>query len=758
MNVPSLNLDTQAVSADTLSQYLMEMQDQIRIRTRAMFAGLNPGIISKTNPNTLSSGANPLQVLAGATNFVVHVLAGSAVTASGDFLELKQDTDVQLAVISEAGVNVVFLYQQLVTNTVRVLASTGQMVPTGAHLETQITAMSLADYLATPADLRDQGVALALVTYYSTGSKITYADSSKSWLRPWFSSVDIEHRNHLGSGVVTDTNPHGLAVNDLTDSSGHGVYSQLTKSGMIFSRDSSVSGIPGYMCSTIYTSSEFQVDATGEITRGSVFGGAGCWYLQLDAYATQILRVQDLDSITGTVGAENNYQYIVDLIPGTRVLVFVTDRAPTVGCVVHYMHTPTLEITSEASASLAFAGVDKQELVITEDIGLSDVQSTVVFIRRYNAIPMTVHVVARGSGQLVLDPHVVASNQRPATLGATVTTVAETFTCPMYIGIGATRLGVSSNTRLSIQLVGLDVDGNSLTETITLQLGQNATWEDTVDVIANQEPLRQTLWTKNSFQDLISYQVVASDDIDTSGYFQIYARIDPARAHTARVASAFWNKRELVDIRDSRRILPTVRDGIYGQTSISALGELLTCTNQVLLSQSSTQLIVQLIACEDFQQPRYLDAPSVIWAGREILDTPSIPASITDSRRYVNCYRSRILGMNKPSAAQVLVIVVLHNADAARCSYGSVRARVENFNNAWEIPLRRVVEDTTNRTYMGLLQSTSAYPYHGIGFVISGKCQGYSAYFVIPNSSDSTQNISDIYKLTPIAVSSQRKS
>lgn len=758
MNIPGINLDSQAVSTDALSQYLTDLQTQLRARTRAICGDLNYGVISRTNPAAESATANPLWVGPGTSEYTAKVYAGIGVTASGDFLEIADTREIQLAVVSEGAENLVFMYLESVTNTVRVLTSTGKMVPTGSGLQTQLTVMSTADYLAMPQGLRDQGLVLASVTYYASGNTFLYTDSARSWLRPWFSSVDAEHRSHLGSGQATSNNPHATGINDLTDASGRGVYSQLTKSGMVFSRDSSVSGIPGYLCSATYTASEFRIDNTGEVTKNSVFGGAGVFYVQLDAYATQILRVSDLDAIAADgTATENRYEYIVDLIPGTRVLVFVTDRVPTVGIQVHYLHTPTLEITSETAASLSFSGVDSQELVITEDLGLSDIQSAVVFIRKYNAIPMGLRVVARGTGVLALDPHVVAANQKPSVLGTQAVSVAETFTCPMYIGVGATKLGVSSNMELRVTLAGTNVDGQAITETLILN---PTTWADTVDVIATQEPLKQVLWTRQSFASLDSYRVDSAIAVDASGYFQIYGRIDPARAHTAAVASMFWNKRELRDIRDIRRILPTVRDGIYGQTAISALGELITCTNQVLLSQSSTLLSVQLIASEDFQQPQYVDATTVIWEGREVLDTAVIPTNIGDSQPYTNCYRSRMLGMNKSPSQQVLVIVVLHNVDSARCGYGSVRVRVANYDQSYEVPLKLLANDSTNRTYIGLIEPVSSQQYRGIGFVVSGKCQGYSAYFVIPNAADTTQSIPEEYSVTPLEINpnKQRKS
>ena len=617
------------------------------------------------------------------------------------------------------------------------------MIPTGSHYETELIALSKASYLSLDSEVRQRGCVLGLVTYYANGSSIAYSSTDYSWVRPWFSSVDIAHRSKVGSGTASETNPHALTVGDLVDSSGMPIYRQLTRSGMLWSPDSSVSGIPGYMCSTTYATSDFLVDATGEVTKGSVYGGPGVYYLKLTSYPTFISRAMDLTYLSSSTSTESGYQYIVDLIPGSRILVFLLKSLPVVGVKLYYHHTPSLEITSETSGSLTFAGIDSNELVITEGLSLSNVTSSTVFIRKYNGIPCNVEVVIRKTGDVILNPSVLAASLKPS-YATSVQAVDSTFTNPMYIGIGATKLGVDNAQNLTVKLIGTDVDGNALVESVVLDY---ANWDDTIDVIASMNPTNQILWTTQPFATLTSYQVTVNTSNDSSGYFQIYTKLDPARAHVASLASFFWNKREMLQIRDARRILPVVRDGIYGVTSITSLGELMTASNLIINSETTTPQTVQLIASEDFQQPKYLDAESVVWEGRDFLDAPVISINTVDSSSYTNCYRSRVLPINKMPFQMCYVIVVLHNADSSKQELGAVRFIVEDYDGVYEVPAKLLATDVNKRTYLGLVGTINASStYRGISFVITGKCQGYSAFFVIPTNT----SISSQYQLNPI--------
>lgn len=749
MNIPTINLDSKAVSTDVLSTYLSDLRGLAREQLKLITSnGTNYGVVAASDPTVQTTGENPLWVAIGSSNTKVKVYTGSAVTLSGDVVTLDTETEVGLAVVSEGSINVVFLYLECVTNPKRVLGSNGVMAPTGSHYETKLTVLSKAAYLALASDVRKSGCALALVTYYADGSEVTYTDSSLAWLRPWFSSVDIAHRSLIGSGTATTTNPHATTIGDIVDSSGMSIYRQMTRSGMIWSPDSSTAGIPGYLCTATYAASDFLVDSTGEVTKGSIYGGSGVYYLKLNSYVTFISRVMDLTALSSSTSTEGDYQYIVDLIPGSRILVFVTDSAPTVGVKIHYHHTPTLEITSETSGSLTFSGIDSSEEVITEGLALTDVTSSTVFVRKYNGIPCKIQAVIKKSGKVVLDPAVLEANVSPAT-ATTLTTVSAEFTNPCYIGIGATKLGTSDTQVLTVTLIGTDVDGNALTETISLTPD---TWSDTVDVIASADPLNQILWSTSPFASLTSYQVTTNTSNDASGYFQVYTKLDPARAHVATIATFFWNKREMKDIRDARRILPVVRDGLYGVTSVTSLGELITASNLVLNAQASSTQAVQLIISEDFQQPRYLDAESVIWNGRDILEASVIPSSITDSSIYTNCYRSRMVPINKQPQQLCYIIIVLHNADSSKQETGAVRFVLENYDNVYEASALLLSGDATKRIYLGLVTaSDSASIYRGISFVITGKCQGFSAYFVVP-----TQTVSTTYTVTPTKLSYTR--
>jgi len=724
VNIPTINVDSEALDSDKLSEHLQMLNEELALRTQLMCFD-NFGIIALSDPKLYNNNStNPLWV--GAVDaLTVYVNPGKAITRSGKTVSLVERATASLTALSENSINVVFLQSLLVDDGEFVLSSNGQMASTGSHYVTQLKVVPLDSYNAMNTSVKDDSVILSFVAYSSVGSQFIVESNSYN-IRPWFSSVDREHRSKIGSGDVTPTNIHGLGLNDLS-SGGVKLYEQLTTTGMLLSKDSSIAGVPGYLCYDEYVASDIKADTTGEVTKRSFFTGVGVYYLELNSYPNTICCVLGPADQNG-----NRFEYAVDHIVGTKILVFYSSVKP--GAVtVHYTRSPSLSITSKTPASVTFGQVDNRELVIASGEGLSSVKNTAAFVRKYGSIPINLRFEVNAKAEIVIDPNVVLSSKRPTEIVGTRQTINVEFTSPCYVGVGATKLGDAVDRNVFVKVVGVDNQGNAVEEILEF----DNSWEDTYDVVGAYEKSNQIKYTSTSWNSL-DYVEVLNDSLhpmvscSPDGYIVTYAKLDPAKHKNAVIATAFWNGRELKRLEDTRRILPTIRDGVYGSTPITSIGELVAGVNEIFMSQNTAQKRIQNIISEDFQQPKYLNAPTVIWQGREILDVDPLPTTVVDSSNYANVYRSRSIPLRKAPQDNLGLLVVLYNTDYTRITSGSVRVVVRDDTNTYECALKLYERDFMKRTFVGYF----TYNWKAVSFVISGKCQGFSAYYVNPSNFD----------------------
>lgn len=721
--IPSINIDSEALDSDTLSRHLTMLGTEVALRTQLMCSD-NYGIVADSDPTVYqSTSVNPLWVVSS-DKYTCSVASGRAVTRSGRIASINT-TDVPLAATSEGAYNVIFLHVELVDDDEFVLASNGERVSTGTHLVTSVKCSDLASYQSLTDTMKSDTVILAVVQFSISGSTFITELLNLS-IRPWFSSVDREHRSKVGSGDVTETNVHGLGLNDLSVG-GVKLYEQLTSTGMILSKDSSVSGVPGYLCSDEYSASDIKIDATGEVTKRSFFTGVGVYYLELNSYPNTIC------SVLGEDVSGNRFEYAVDHIVGTRILVFYASTKP--GAVtVYYVRSPSLGIVSETASSVTFSQVDNRELVVASGEALASVKNTTAHIRRYSGIPVNLRMMVDATGAVVLDPKVVLASKHPTEIAGVKQEINQKFQTPCFIGIGATKLGYSIDMYFAVQVSGFDIEGNTVSEIVEFDSLQ---WSDNFDVIGITETQNQVRYTKQVFASVTTVEVLTDSlhpvrSCDPAGYIVVYAKLDPSKHKNALIATGFWNGRSIKRLEDARRVLPVVRDGVYGVTPITSIGELISGVNEIFTGNNDASKRIQTIVSEDFQQPRYLNAPSVTWQGREVLDVDALPTTVVDSSLYENVYRSRSIPIRKLSHDNLGLAVVLYNVDYTRITAGSVRVVLRDDKRTAECALKMFADDFTNRTFLAYFD----YNWRSVSFVISGKCQGFSAYYINPTTVD----------------------
>jgi hypothetical protein len=105
----------------------------------------------------------------------------------------------------------------------------------------------------------------ATVQLSSGGSKellIDMTQTSYSWVRPWFSVTDLEHRSKVGTGTVSDTNVHGNSFNDFNV--GDFTLPQLMlRVGAVAAQPQSLPNVPGQLCVTDIPNGSIKIDTFG---------------------------------------------------------------------------------------------------------------------------------------------------------------------------------------------------------------------------------------------------------------------------------------------------------------------------------------------------------------------------------------------------------------------------------------------------------------------------------------------------------------
>lgn len=737
MSVPSINFSTGVLTQELLQNHYEMLASYLR-QSITLMSNSGYGVCDSQDPGIRNgSEQKPLWVeVRDATR--CYVYSGIAVAPSGEILSFEVPVGTVSLVDLNGGMNLVVLQYSLVDSTSTALTVTNQMVPTGRVGTVALKCITEAQYLGFSESVRNDTVVLAGVVYNAFSGNTVYMSPSQErpWMRRWFSLVDIEHRSRLGSGDVTDTNIHGLGWGDIR-TGGLSLYDQFTSSGMVLSKDASISGVPGYFCLDSFSADQIKTDLTGAVTYKSFFGGTNVKYVELSAVPNTLCSVYD---------AVLNIPVAVDHIPGTNIVVLYQVSKPEV-LAVSYTKTASLMLTDTTAGALNFAGISNREIVISNGVPVKRLAQASFPVRRYSNIPRNFRVYIDADGFLIGDPSVLVQSQLIAD-NKNVNLLASSYVpaSPSYIGIGCHGIGNSLAFSLVVRVTGVDIDGIETTENIEFT---PETWSDTALPPAVKENDQQVLFTSKSFSSVS--EVVVMDDsthamvnIQNTATVIVYSKLNAARHRYAQVARGFWNGREVMDANDARRILPVVRDGVYGTTALTATAEVLVGAHEIISGNAQTAQKykrIVMICAEDFREPKHLDAMSVLWEGREVLDCPVIAKEVQDSSPYKSCYRSRMMPLRKYDSELCGFIVILNSVDSSGVEDGSVRVVMKNdpvfdTNNVVtnygiaEIVLKPMKDDLSGRIYIGYTREN----YRSASFVVSGRCSGFAAYFT--NSSD----------------------
>jgi hypothetical protein len=719
-----LNCDFSVLSSDNLEAHLSFLKQSLRLRTRLIG---KPGIVDREDPQLIvQSTIKPLWPTFAPNDYTtVMISSGRAVTPAGDIVELAEyQTAVGVAGLTDGVESVILLQYSEVDSDEIGYSTDGIATSVGRVPVARLSCVTKADFLdptVTTAEVIDNSVVLGVVQWAETEAPkiVTTQESGYEWNRPWFSPRDVEHRNQVGTGEVTYTNPHGTSINDLAAGAGTHVYDHLTSTGMIWSKDSSVPGIPGILCYDRFDSSTIRRDNTSTKTEGSWFSTFGVLYVELSRYPTSIHKAVD------GVGDE----IVLDHIRGTRICVLVTDKAVT-DLTVHYTATDTLAISSISPSAIAFKQIQAPDIAIAQGQACTTVLVPTVPLRKYSLVPREIMFKLSSAGQVFADPSVLLAARGVASSAGADIDVSAKLPVPGAVGIGLMGLPAVLSAACVFVVTGVDKNGTQVSETLYFD---NNVYADAGPVPAETEAPTQVQYTKQIFASVTSILIPDSGDdaYDSVGSatFIVLGRADYTDSKATVLATGFWDGQQLVKVRDARRILPVVKDGFYGYSSLVQSAEILPGVNNVLGVGNRAQLIV----AEDFAQPNYLDATTTTWDGLGILDVPVISPNLAVSDKVLRCYRSRAIPMRVDPAAPLRMVITLFGADGVVNTAGCVRVvgvhRSGRIAEAIAVP---VADDNTGSVFAVF----DNVPWSALSFVISGRCSGFAAYFLRPVNSD----------------------
>lgn len=528
-----------------------EIQERTRLEIGAVGNTLGQfGIVDNTDPQDISTTDidRPLNVSVAADNDLrVDVTPGTGVTACGNWVKLlNRITSLELASTAVGAVNVVFIEYFTEDGTERRVNKFNIDVAVRnqrpADNDTVIKVDILGNFTDaaqyTPDRLKDI-VILSYVTVnqladLSLDLAIDLGGNNFPANRPWYSPVDIEHRSKVGTAAATDTNPHGMSLNDLA-AGRLTLYQQAVAHGMVLSKDSAVPRYPGLKTAEDIEAASFQLDGTGQITRRSTqFGGANSWYVGLQHFPVSI----------GSAYAVGNpaRQISVDYVPDTHILVIpANEPIPTEGITVEYMYAQAGEgPVDPATNDLVFTQPANSELIVADGIAVSSIPTPIISFDGSGPIPRDFRVLLDSDGDLISTPQILQPPIKLDAMGEVDLPITRAMRGDAPIEIGLTRANNVTNMEIILTCTGTDSEGNAVSEDLTFNF---ANWTDT-SIPASEENIQQFQRTTALYSELATVRVAAGGRSNDGNDSTIIVYAD----QEAAVTDSFKEKCPLADI------------------------------------------------------------------------------------------------------------------------------------------------------------------------------------------------------------------
>lgn len=582
------------------------------------FASPSYGIVAETEPaSDLSGGSASLAVSASApgSGTAVDVNPGMAVTKSGLWIRLNNIIRaVSLADPTPGTTNVIYLSYGLQSSPLQQNDWQEWVYPVSARYgdTPQLSGISglltaedayvkvdkVTTYLTYSANVSVHFIPLAIVTVQQIEDPITHVltttmaiDHTRdnySWNRPWFSTVDSEHRAKLGTGVQSDQNTHALSQNEIT--AGKFTPFQLALNhGMIIAKDRSFEKIPGYWCEETFMVDQLESDDPD----GTATGFPLAWWFKLPQYPVRLGKTWVMPS---------NQEVGALLVPGTNRIVFPGETLPAGETIhVYYTRVELCEPPQDNVVTFSTNNPAEGELLIAGGLAHETLASTEETLSDSYQFPMLYHLYVDAGGSMRRTPQVIYCLKRLELAGVQDTTsITQYAPGKIMIGLAGAAPGF---TEVKIQIYGTNSAGAAINHLFTFT---NATWTP-FTVPSTTIPTGSVQISTEVFATVTNYVVVSRIGDGVNSAIMLWSIQTPYDSYdkmkdAALVADLTWDGLRIATIRD-RRVIETTESVNLGADAGLELFEF--AVNQFAGGR-------QTLYREDFRRPtlHLLDHPT----------------------------------------------------------------------------------------------------------------------------------------------------
>jgi len=635
-------------------------------------AGARYGIVSETNPVGVDTTSLPFAVISSSTELKVNVSSGIIVTNDGEIAISSDSTDLALADDTEGVVNLVIAEYKLIDSDPRPATFEESIIYAQKTLDTVVKVITLSNYnniSVFPLTRKNNSVVLAAVQVYKNENQdlklnIDTTQTIYSFIRPWFSPIDIEHRSKTGTGSITEKNPHGLSFADL--STGNlSIYSQLLSHGVIVSRDDCVKNVAGCSFTETFETTSIFEDTTGINSKeffpsnivSSVFkvynhnyirnqrirfATSGALPSPLSALTDYYVRNATKDTFeisTTPNGAQltinstgsgvhrvfsPDFKYVKlqhyplqiaamyltetpqnkiagHIVPGKNMIGFSQYENITSQITVMYHYSKASELQANIyNNSLVFTQPTETDALIAGGKEFLTLTSPTLNFENSGPIAKTFDVLIDGNGDFIKNPTVVLSSLK-----------LDTLTSPYYFGttlyananimIGLTL--ANTGAAITLRLIGKDELGATATEDLIF----DNTWLDNAAPSVYEEP-KQFKISTTTFSTIQAIELVSRTGDGNASSITIYADYSGVLCEALLTCSLFWDGYAIKNVKDKRCVIPSLT---YKEPPIDNLlnaAYLLNAADSLLYPIS---IFTELLFKEDFEFPKFIDSTPV---------------------------------------------------------------------------------------------------------------------------------------------------
>jgi len=526
------------------------------------------GIVTDKDPaDALPGTTDPLAITTNSTlELSIDINPGMAVTKSGVWIKLHDYVrQIDLQDISANIPNIVFL-QYVVTSASPEVNGYNQPVPpftvrpggllpadtatTISTPEIQVVVDTVDAYVQLSPATTEDYVPLAIVTVQNTIDPVTgltttsldidHTRNSYDFNRPWFSSQDVEHRAKLGSGIASDSNPHAISGNEISNGQFSPLQLQLDH-GMVVADDVSVAKQPGYRCHSSVPYLSIKTDlATGEFT-----GFPGKMYIELPGYPTRVGKVWDEATLE---------ELAVLHVEETNRIVFSVDDPPNTTVSVYFTKVDACEPpVGSNDVSFTTKQPTENELVIAGGLALTSISTTSEGFADAQKFPMIYDMLVDADGNLFKSPQVVYCYKKVTSVGT------DDFEIGMYgpakLAMGLAEASGAILMSLKVRVYGKDTSGADINYLFEFDSG----WVNPGPL--PNETIREGAYKVSDvvFASVNEITIEHSVSVGSDASIMVWALLNPYDTFdklkdACHIASLIWDGLRITNLRDKRII------------------------------------------------------------------------------------------------------------------------------------------------------------------------------------------------------------